>query len=273
MILVALLSLPLLQAPETVVAQPQVEAEVSAPSERRKWWSTLSTEERQEMRKRMEDMRSMSPEARQGLKSRHKVFEQEKNFLLQQLSDEDRAAYESLGEREQVQFVHERVHERLRQRGDHLKKRFPDSEQGRIAFEESRRQQVMEGIAKAAQEGWIGARAKQHFENAPMHEAMQALMEIRKWQFLERAAAGEFWKQNSVNEQQQQQLSELPAAEFFREIRGLAEGRPPGPRAERRGKGGQGPPREGPPQGMREGPPPGEGIPQGPPPRDGRRRH
>ena len=273
MILIALLSLPLLQAQEAVVAQPQVEAELNGrAAEKEKWWATLSTEERQEMRRRMEAMRSMSPEARQGLESRRKVFEQEKTFLLKQLSDENRAAYESLDEREQVQFVRERVHERLRQRGDHLKKRFPGSEQGRNAFEESRRQQVMEGIAKAAQEGWIGARAKQHFENAPMHEAMQALMEIRKWQFLERAAESEFWKQNSVNERRQQQLSELPAAEFFREIRGLAEGRPPGPRAERRGQG-QGPPREGPPHGVREGRPPGEGTPQGPPPRDGRRRH
>ncbi|MDA0667300.1 MAG: hypothetical protein O3A95_03815 [Planctomycetota bacterium] len=249
MILIALLSLPLFQAQETVVAQPQVEAEVSAPTEREKWWSTLSTEERQEMRKRMEAMRSMSPEARLGLESRRKVFEQEKTFLLQQLSDEDRTVYESLDEREQVQFVRERVHERLRQRGDHLKKRFPGSEQGRNALEESRRQQVMEGIAKAMQEGWIGARAKQHFENAPLHEAMQALLEIQKWQFLEQAAESGFWKQNSVDWKQQQRISELPAQEFFREIRGLAEGLPQGPRWERR-----------------------EGRPQGPPPRDGKRR-
>ena len=291
MILATLLALPLLQAQEIPEAQTTVEAEASTAEKKQKWWSQLSEEERKEMRRRMEDMRSMSPEARQDLESRRKIFEQEKAFLLKQLSEEDRSSYEALEERAQVQFVREQVHERLRQRGDHLRKRFPGSEQGRQAFEESRRKQVMQGIAKAAEEGWIGARAKEHFEKAPLHEAMQALMEIQKWQFLANAAESEFWTKNAVEPEHQRRISELPAQEFFREIRGLAEGRPMGPPWMRRdGRGGprerdgqrprrEGPPREGQRSGKRDGlhdgkhdgRRPGEGHPPGPPPRDDNR--
>lgn len=274
-ILTLLLSLPLLQVQETPATPSPVEAKASAQAEKQKWWDQLSEEERKEMTRRMRDVQSMNPDARKDLESRRKVFEQEKDFLLKQLSDEDRAAYEALDARSKTQFVKERVHERLRERGDHLRKRFPDSGKGRKGFEESRRQQVMAGIAKAEQEGWIGVRAKKHFETAPLHESMQALVEIQKWQFLEEAAENEFWKKNSVSPEHQRQLSGMPAQEFFREIRGLAEGRPMGPprnrrdgRGERPGREGQGPPREG----KREGHRPGEGPPPGPPHRNGDRR-
>ena len=276
MIFAALLFLPFLQIQETPATKPHEETQASAPTEQQKWWDELSQEERMEMQRRMKDVRSLDPDARKDLEARREIFEQEKDFLLKQLSEEDRAAYEALDARGKVRFVREQVHERLRQRGDHLRKRFPGSEQGRQAFEESRRQQVMEGIAKAEQEGWIGARAKKHFENAPLHEAMQALVEIQKWQFLEHAAENGFWEQNSVNPEQQRRISELPAQEFFREIRGLAEGKPPGPpRMRRDGRGdgrGDRRGREGKREGHRPGEGPPQGPPQGPPPRKGDRQ-
>lgn len=283
MILATLLTVSLLQVQETPKAQPSPKVEAAEYSEKQKWWSQLSDQERDEMRRRMEDMRSMSPEARQDLEARRKVFEQEKTFILEHLNDEDRAAYDELEEREKIHFVRDQVHQRLRQRGEHLRNRFPGSEQGRKDFEKSRRKQVMEGLAKAAEEGWIGVRAKQHFEQAPLHEAMQALLEIQKWQFLAKAAESGFWKQNTIDSKQQRRISELPAQDFFREIRGLAEGRPMGPTKMRRegrggprGREGHGPPHDGPPEGKREGKHegrrPGEGRPSGPPPGDGGRQ-
>jgi len=235
MILAVLTALLLSQTPQQPVAQKlapaptETQTETPGHSEQQKWWSQLSKEEQQEMRRRMSAMREMSPEARQDLEIRRKVFEQEKIFLLKQLTEEDRATYEALGAREKMRFVRDQVHQRLRDRGEHLRERFPNAEKGRKAFEESRRKQVMQGIALAAEEGWLGPHAVEHFMEAPLHEAMQALMEIQKWQFLEKAAETGFWKQNSMDEEHQRRLSELPAPEFFREIRGIAEGRPQGP--------------------------------------------
>jgi len=223
MILAALLFLPLLQ-----VAEPPA-VQTPEPNQQQRWWQQLSEEERKQMRKRMESMREMSPDARKELESRRKVFEEEKVLLVKQLSEEDRVSYAALSEREQAHFVRQRVHDRLRQRGEHLRQRYPGMEKGRKAFEESRRKQVMEGIAKAGEEGWFGLHALEYLNNAPLHEAMQALMEVQKWQFLEQAKNTEFWSKKKVDEKHQRLLSALPASEFFREIQGLMDGHPVGP--------------------------------------------
>lgn len=281
MILAILFTGLLFQTPQrpAVEKSTAVQTQTSEHSEQQKWWSQLNEGEQKEMRRRMHAMREMSPEARQDLETRRKVFEQEKTFLLKQLSEEDRGTYEALGTREKNRFVRDQVHQRLRQRGEHLRERFPNAGKGRQGFEESRRKQVMQGLALAEQEGWLGRHAVEHFKQAPLHEAMQALMEVQKWQFLERASETGFWKQNSMDEEHQRRLSELPAPEFFREIRGLAEGRPHGPpwmRREGRGRPGSGEGAEG--RRGREGESPHEGRrpggrhPSGPPPEDGGRR-
>ncbi|MFK5955660.1 MAG: hypothetical protein QM477_04350 [Planctomycetota bacterium] len=257
MILAALLSISLLQ-----VAQPPA-AQTKETNHQQKWWQQLSEEERAQMRKRMESMREMSPEARKELEGRRKVFEEEKALLIKQLSEEDRARYEALDVREQAHFVREQVHERLRQRGERLRQRFPGMEKGKLAFEESRRKQVMEGIVRAGEDGWFGPHALEYFKQAPLHEAMHALMEVQKWQFLEQAQETEFWAKKKVGEERQRRISALPAPEFFREIQSLVDGRPKGPprghregREDQGGRAGQGPPHGGRrPGGPEPGPP------------------
>lgn len=278
MILCTLLALPLLQgagpiqetqaeqSPNQEVALPEDEAK-----QRRAWWERLTEEEKAEMRRRMDAMRAMPPEARQSLEGRRQIIEQEKQFVIEHLEPDERAAYEAMSENEKRHFLGPKVHQRMRQRGKELRKRFPGAGRDRKAFEEARRPQVIEGIQKAAEDGWIGQRTADWLQRAPLHEAMQVLMEVQKWEFLDRASRRGYWEEHGVDEEHQRRISEMPAPKFFREIRELQEG----PRR-RHGGGGEGRSGPGGPGGHDgEGLGPGQGFPDGrrrqgpPPPRGG----
>lgn len=273
MILTLLLSLPLSAQAQTPVQDP-----VAQPDPQQ-WWTELSPEEQQEMRRRLEKMQKMPEEQRAEMQRRKKVFEQEKDLILKGMGAEERAQYDALSEREQRRLLRRRVHENLRARGEDLKERHPNMKGGRQGFEILRQKQVREGLEKAAADGWIGKRAVDWLAEAPLHEQMQVLMEVRKWEVLERAALGGLWEELGLEEQEQIRISSLPAPEFFHELRAMTgEGpsrrggrmgdpggiRPPhhgrGPGTNGRGKGGHGP-------GGRSGRPgPGPGGPGGPDP-------
>lgn len=282
MIFCALLSLtlPLLQEPAPAQTSNPVQAKtpeagqagVAEDDQRRAWWERLTDEEKAEMRQRMDRMRAMPPETRESLEDRREVIEQEKLFVIEHLTPEERLAYKAMSEREQRHFLGPRVHQQMRKRGEKLRKRFPGAGQDRKAFEEARRPQVMEGIQKAVDDGWIGQRAGEWLQRAPLHEAMQVLMEVQKWEFLDRAQRRGFWEENGVEEDHQRRISEMPAPKFFREIRELREGprrRQGGVREGHLGPGGPGGP-------AGEGSRPGPGFQDGrrgqgphpPPPRD-----
>ncbi|MHC4380272.1 MAG: hypothetical protein ACYSU1_04185 [Planctomycetota bacterium] len=278
MILFALLAMPLLQEPEPIetaepLPSPTPEAEVDA-SKRRQWWGQLSKEERKEMRRRMDAMRKMPKESRESLEGRRQILEEEKQFVIEHLEPEELQAYEAMSDRERRHFLGPRVHQRMRQRGADLRQRFPGTGHDRKTFEEARRPQVMEGIQKAVADGWLGKRAGEWLQRAPLHQSMQVLMEVQKWQFLDRAGSRGYWEEHGVDEERQRRISERPAPEFFREIRelregprrrqeGMRDGRPgPGQRP-KDGRRGQGPPPH--------GRPPGGGDDGERPPREGGR--
>lgn len=214
------------QAPGT---QGQGAAEVEA-KRRKDWWEQLSPEEQTEMRQRMERMRAMPEASRESMKKRRELVKEEEAFVIEHLSPEERTAYEAMSERERKRFLRPRVHQRLRERGEDLRARFPKVGKDRRAFEEARRPQVEEGIAKALEDGWIGEATAAWLKRAPLHESMQVLMEVQKWQFLEQASRGGFWEEHGLDDEAQRHLTEKPASKFFREIRELRDGNggPPG---------------------------------------------
>ena len=272
MILTLLLALPLCAQTQP----PTSAAEPAAKPESQEWWEQLSPEEQKEMRARLEKMRKMPKEQREEIKRRKQVFEKEKDAILKSMSTEQRAAYDALGERDQKRLLRRQVHENLRARGADLREHHPEMGHGRAGFVKMREKQVLEGLAKAAEDGWIGDRAVRWLEKAPLHEQMAVLMEVRKWEVLESAALRGLWEEYGLDEHEQIRISNLPAPEFFHELRvlsgdaapgerpgeGFGPGRGPGnhPGGRRGGRGGFGPGRNG--QGP--GGPPREG-PGGPP--------
>lgn len=270
MILSALLSLPLLA--QTQLPAPAAETPAAGNPTAEQWWGELSPEEQKEMRRRLQKMQKMPKEERAEMQRRRKVFEQEQEAILKSFSVEEQSQYDAMDEREQHRYLRRRVHENMRARGEDLKERHPDMGHGRDAFLKMRTQQVKEGLEKAAADGWIGDRAVRWLTNAPLHEQMLVLMEVKKWEFLEGASRSALWEQLGLEEREQLRIVTLPAPEFFHELRSLTgdfhgpEGMEPGMGHDRNGRGGMrrhgGGPRRGPGPG---GPGP-EGRPGGPGP-------
>lgn len=223
MILSILLGLPLcLQAQETAASEPAQEPDPQ------QWWEQLSTEEQEAMQRRLEKMRGLPEDKRAEMERRKEVFEKEKSAVLQNMSAEERAAYDAMEKREQRRFLRDRVHQNLRARGQDLKRKHPEMKEGREGFEKIRRKQVREGLERAATDGWIGEHAIKWLEDAPLHEQMAVLMEVRKWEVLESAARRGLWEELGLDEREQIRFSTLPAPEFFHELR-MALGGPGGP--------------------------------------------
>ncbi|MGB0952580.1 MAG: hypothetical protein ACPG31_05105 [Planctomycetota bacterium] len=276
MILTTLLCLPLcaqtqLPAERTPANQEPVAEKPSAEQ----WWDQLSPEEQREMRLRLEKVQSMPKEQREEMQRRRKVFEQEKEAILKNLSGEERAQFDAMGEREQHRYLRRRVHENMRARGEHLKERHPELGPGRDAFRKMREKQVKQGLEQAATDGWIGDHAVQWLANAPLHEQMLVLMEVKKWEVLEGASRGALWEELGLEEHEQMRISSLPAPEFFQELRALTgnfhgpEGMERGMRRDPNGRGGHRRPGEGPGRGSGPGRGGGEGPGPGGPGRGG----
>ncbi len=270
-------------------ATPRAEA---APADPKKWWDEQTPEQREKMRKRMEAYRNMPAEARAEMERRRDLVKQERKLILKNLSEEERAAYDALGKREQRRFLDERLRARMEAQGEELRTRFPGAEELghnpdlHERFRESRRfltkergEQIRLEIQKAVDDGWLGERTATWLANAGVEESMAVLGEIRKWQFMEQATENGLWEGSGIDEQQRLNLLSLPAPEFFREVGSAmgwrhgkggrhhkgegrpprdGEGRPPhppgGPDGERRPGRGRGPRPDGPPpEGGRDG--------------------
>ncbi|MCP4091989.1 MAG: hypothetical protein GY747_00960 [Planctomycetes bacterium] len=290
------LALVLMAMPQEV--EPQGKQQPTA-EEVQQWWDGLSEQEQKKYKERQRRFRELEPTMQEELGRRHDMLREERKRVKENLSEAEQAEFDGLRGSERRRYLDERAHENLRQRGEKLADQFPGADdvrsqpemarrhqQAAKLFEQERGPQVREALRQAVADGWIGEVAGKWLETAPLEEAMSALMEVRKWQFLQQAEEKGLWKEMGFDEQRRREISALPAPEFLRAIRGNREGRegrrgrrggagqfgPPGEHPEgmrgsgRDGKGRRGPgPDRGPGQG--EGFGPGEGI--GPGPGDG----
>jgi hypothetical protein len=259
------LALVLLAMPQE--ADSQVKQQPT-PEEVQLWWDGLSKQEQKEYKERQKRFRELEPTMQEELGRRHNMLREERRRVKENLSEEDQAQFDSLKGHERRSFLDERAHENLRQRGEKLEGQFPEAErlrnqpemeeryhQAAKLFEQQRGPQVREALRQAVAEGWIGEVAGKWLETAPLEEAMSALMEVRKWQFLQQATEKNLWKEMGFDEQRRRETSALPAPEFFRAIRGQREGR----RGPRGGRHQFGPSGERPEGERREGRDPGNG--------------
>ncbi|MHC4837771.1 MAG: DUF3106 domain-containing protein [Planctomycetota bacterium] len=274
----------------------QAPAEVQQVEDPRAWWEQMTPEERERMRERMKALRELPPEVREEFGKRYELIKQERAAVKENLTSEEKKTYKALGRHERRRFLDERVRANLAAQGEGLRDRFPDApefegrgdygERFRASRElllEKRGEQVREEIQKAVREGWLGPRTATWLEKAGIEESMAVLGEVRKWQFIEKAAEDGFWERSGIDETRRAELLLLPPPEFFRAVRGQVEGSPwrggperfrdrrdggpPGMRPPKEGRGG--PRGEG--RGSRDGRPPrgpgaGPGPDEGPPP-------
>ena len=282
-IALALVLLAVPQEADPQVKQPPTREEVQ------QWWNGLSEAEQKEYKERQKRFRELEPNMQEELGRRHDVLREERMRVKENLSEEDQVAFDALRGPERRRFLDERAQGNLRLRGEKLAGQFLEAEtlrnepgmkerhqQASRFLEEQRGPQVRAAVREAVEDGWIGAVAGKWLDTAPLEEAMSALMEVRKWQFLQKATEKDLWTEMGFDEQRRHETSALPAPEFFRAIRGNREGRgrrgggrhqfgPPGERSEGQRREGRGPGGGlGPGKGDGLGPGPGNGFGPGP---------
>lgn len=262
------------QAEETqLLERPQSPQQQQQPSDEeiQTWWDGLTEEEQGQYRERMKRFQELQPTLQEELGRRHGLLREERQRIIENLTEEERKQFDALGRGERRHFLDDRAKTNMRERGQRLEESFPglgppSSEEDwsqrreRVAkvFEQQRAPQVREAIAQAVADGWIGASAAKWLETAPIYEAMSALGEVRKWQFLQQAAEKGLWEQMGFDEQRRREIAQMPAMEFFQTMRGQREDRQRGPKGfggfgERRGEGRGHDGRRGPGQGRRSG--------------------
>ncbi len=217
----------------------QVPAEVPQVEDPQAWWGRMAPEERERMSERMKALRELSPEVREEFGKRYELIKQERAAVKKSLTPEEKEIFKGLDRHERRRFLDERVRANLAAQGKGLRDRFPDAPEfeGRGDFGErfrasrellleKRGEQVRQGIQKAVRDGWLGSRTATWLEKAGIEESMAVLGEVRKWQFIEKAAEDGFWEQSGIDEPRRAELLLLPPPEFFRAVRGRVEGSP-----------------------------------------------
>ncbi len=281
--MIVALALTLFALPQETV--PETKAQPSA-QEIQVWWEGLSKAEQDQYRERLQRYRELQPTMQEELGRRHELLRDERQRIKDNLSEAEQLEFQKLERHERQRFLDERAHRNFRQRGERLANDFPHVGPGppqedwkgrhdRVAkvFEQRRAPQVREAVTKASADGWLGATAAKWLETAPIHEAMVVLGEVRKWQFLQQAAASGLWEEMGLDDSRRREITGMSAFDFFLTMRGQREGAqrgagaPEGPGefgkfGEFRGEGG------GPGRGQGLGPGHRRGGPGGPPPNE-----
>lgn len=235
-------ALALFALPQEPAPNSQQQEQKPSAEEIQLWWNGLSEKEQGEYRQRMKRYEELKPTLQEELGRRHGLLHEERQRIKQDLTDQERKEFDALGKGERRQFLDDRATSNMRQRGQRLEQNIPDlgppspeedwtQRRERVAkvFEQQRAPQVREAIAQAVADGWIGASAAKWLETAPIYEAMSALGEVRKWQFLQEASEKGLWEQMGFDEQRRREFAQMPAMDFFRTMRGHREGRQRGP--------------------------------------------
>lgn len=270
-----------LQEPQARPGRTQSGRSKPTREEMETWWNGLGEEEREMYQRRWSVVCEMRPDMREEMKQRHTLLREEREQILENFSAAERQQFQQMDPHQQRMLLDGLAHEALRQRGEALAQRFPEAGQllepqqmevriqrAQRLLEEERGPQVREEIQRALEQGWIGEAAAAWLMKAPLHEAMEVVAEVRRWQFLAEAEQRGLWEELGLNEEERRSLMKLPARDFFRTLRHHSES----PRKGSRGRG-MGPPgdrRMGPPGERGSGrPPDGRERPR-PPRRDGK---
>ncbi|HIA37947.1 MAG TPA: hypothetical protein EYN86_00265 [Planctomycetes bacterium] len=177
-------------------SSPPHQSQVSA----KQWWGQLSDEQRQEYSKRQA------------------IFDAEREQLLAEMGAEELEKFGEMGKREQRRYMRAAVRSRM----DKSVTRPPRPPHLDLRQRESR---IREALRQAHVDGWLGDKTATWLEQASVEEALQVLLSIRKWQFLEKANQEGFWLAQNIDLKEKQRLVAMPAEHFFREIQRIVSGR------------------------------------------------
>ncbi|MFT7517395.1 MAG: hypothetical protein ACI84O_001187 [Myxococcota bacterium] len=187
--------------------------------EAQQWWEKLSTEERSEYRRRHSNWRDMEGARRSKVEERHRAMHDATVEAQKNLSPEELEKFNKLGEIERREYLHSLIRKKNNGAGPGRKPYPP--EQGH----ELRQKKIVAALGEAEKGGWIGPRTATWLKTASDSERVQVLLEVRKWQFLEKADKDGFWKSEEIGKEQQSRLIAMPAEQFFLEISAIIGGK------------------------------------------------
>jgi hypothetical protein len=198
-----------------LAALPQQHDPGQQSEQARQWWSQLSVEQQQEY------------------KRRHQAMEEAIANERSAMSEADLEKFGKMSEREQRVFLHSRAKVKLKAKPGNDEGRPPRRQHRGLA---EREPEIRAALLEAHAQGWLGERTMSWLGTASVHEAMQVLLGIRKWQFLEKAQNEGFWQKNNIDEKLKLKLIAMPAEHFFKEIKHIIRGEHKMLRSERQDK-------------------------------------
>lgn len=242
LLLAAVLAAPQLQErvpadPGAPAAQAPRESEGSQRRAVREEWSRLSPDERRRIEERRADFRRLPPEAREEMHRRFRLLEEHRRRVFRELPEETRQRIAALPPEQRSAALDEIVRGRMRERAERFLSQNPGEagalrdrplderlRHGRELRLRRMREALDERVRWAEGSGWLGPKALEWLRQAPPHEALQVIAQLRKWETLEGLQADDGWQRLGLDEVLQRRLTELPPYEFFRALEHLRRG-------------------------------------------------
>ncbi len=217
------------------LALPQESAVQKAPAAHA-WWEQLDPQQRERMQERWSEFQRYSPESREEMRQRHEALEGERSIAFRRLHEEERARFEGMNDVERRRFLDERVRERSHGRCEKWQGRFGDKLSD-LSPEESRRRmerfareahgdRAQRDLDQAVEDGWLGPAAANWLRGAPPEQMFEAIGQVHRWRFYERADREGFWERHQIGPEERSRMLELPVPHFFEEVNRLERGEP-----------------------------------------------
>ncbi|MCH2112223.1 MAG: DUF3106 domain-containing protein [Planctomycetes bacterium] len=158
------------------------------------WWNGLSEEERASYRRRLEELKSLPPEAREELRRRHRALRDARKREYDNLSEDERIQLKKRSPRERRHQLDGRLRKHMERHERELRKgrgelgrpphggRMPDRlMQARRFIEEYRGERLQADLQKMAAEGEIAPVVLDMLEGAPLEAHFSVWSEAMRW--------------------------------------------------------------------------------------------
>jgi len=200
----------------------------------------LSPEERERIRRHFQEFRNLPPEAREELRRRFQALEEERRSIWEHLSPERRAELEKLPPERRRRVIEDAVRKRLTEQSGRLRQVLPPEvvkeleglplperiRRTRELVDQHRREQMRGHLEKAIEQGLLGPLAREWFEDTPLPGTTQVLSRLEKWQVLRMARKNGALDRFGLGESERKHLEALPPDQFFRVLGSLRRGTP-----------------------------------------------
>ncbi|MBC8369886.1 MAG: hypothetical protein H8E25_07795 [Planctomycetes bacterium] len=202
-----------------LMALPQVDVHDYQHSKAQQWWSTLTEEQQQEYLQRQKNWKKLGDSRRHLMSEKHKAMRAKMEEIRNSMSEEQLKKFGNLDQHEQRAYLHDQARMQMPGHG-----RPPERGPAGSPDLQRHEQRIRQALADAQSNGWIGEKTGAWLETASLEEAMQVLLEVRKWQFLEKANAEQFWQNNKIDLAQKNMLIAMPGEHFFRGLHQIMSG-------------------------------------------------